>query len=105
MSGMTASLIDCLSEILKRGPDGAPEGCDIAEFMAEHQRKSGQEQRFALLPGLMCFPKSSFPVEKFLHHPLRLAGQEGLSEYADAEVDGFRQRQFFPLPQQRLLCS
>ena len=28
-------------------------------------------------------------VEKPLHQPLRLAGQEGLSEYADAQVDGF----------------
>ena len=45
----------------------------------------------------------SLAVEKSLHQPLRLAGQEGLPEHADAEVDGLRQRQFFPLPQQRLL--
>ena len=42
-------------------------------------------------------------VEKSLHQPLRLAGQEGLSEHADAEIDRLRQRQFLPLAQQRLL--
>src|SRR5215207_6512555 len=42
-------------------------------------------------------------VEESLHQPLRLAGQERLPEYADAEIDRFRQRQFLPLAKQRLL--
>src|SRR5262249_46285144 len=37
-------------------------------------------------------------VEEAAHHPLRLAGQEGLAECADAEIDGFAQRQFLPAP-------
>src|SRR5450759_884589 len=43
------------------------------------------------------------PVDKCLHQPLRLAGQERLPEYADAEVDGFLQRQLLPLPEQGFL--
>ena len=50
-----------------------------------------------------AFLRLSLPVEKSLHQPLRLAGQERLPEHADAEIDGFRQRQLLPLPQQRLL--
>ena len=31
-------------------------------------------------------------IDKSLHQPLRLAGQERLPEYADAEIDGLLQR-------------
>ena len=42
-------------------------------------------------------------IDKSLHQPLRLAGQEGLPEYADAQLDGFLQRQVFPLAEQGFL--
>src|SRR3954447_8150576 len=40
-----------LFHALERRRDRIPEGCDVAKFMAEQQRKPGQEQRFALRPG------------------------------------------------------
>src|ERR1700741_3375772 len=43
------------------------------------------------------------PVHETLHEPRRFLCEEGLSEHADAEIDGFRQRQLFPLPQERFL--
>src|SRR5271155_3022244 len=42
-------------------------------------------------------------VDKALHQPLRLTGQERSPEHTDAEVDRFLQRQFFPLPDQVFL--
>ena len=45
------------------------------------------------------------PVEKSLHVLLRLAGEIGLPEGLDADIDRLRQRQVFPLSQQRLLIS
>ena len=38
-----------------------------------------------------------------MHQSLRLAGQIRLAEHADAEIDGFLQRQLFPLFQQGFL--
>src|SRR5258705_10424533 len=43
------------------------------------------------------------PINKALHQPVRLVGKERPPEYADAEVDGFLERQFFPLAEQRFL--
>src|ERR1700722_6580367 len=54
--------------------------------------------------GLNCRePLLPLPLDKSLHQPLRLAGQEGLPEHADAEVDRLLQRQFLPLPEQGFL--
>src|SRR5258707_15475809 len=42
-------------------------------------------------------------INKALHQPVWLVGQERLPEYADAEVDGFLERQLFPLAGQGFL--
>src|SRR5882762_4265912 len=80
--------------------------CNVGGLTNCHEWHYRYSESSGPLPAdLMGFPKSSFPVEKALHHPLRLAGQEGFSEHADAEIDGFGQRQFLPLMQQCLLRS
>src|SRR3954454_23942490 len=43
------------------------------------------------------------PVDKRLHHPVRLVGQERAPECGNRKIDRFLQRQLFPLPEQRLL--
>ena len=57
----------------------------------------------SLAGGSHAFLRLFLAVEETLHQPLRLAGQEGLPEHADAEIDGLGQRQFLPLAHQRLL--
>src|SRR5512132_4214621 len=51
--------------------------------------------------GFLC--PLPLPLNKALHQPVRLVGQERSPEDADAEVDGFLERQLFPLPEQGFL--
>jgi hypothetical protein len=45
-----------LFETVGRGPDGIPEGGDVAEFMAQQEGKPRQRQRFMLRvpPSIFC---------------------------------------------------